>query len=134
MKSLPVDYYPPLARKALIFLNAAKMTSEIINRNEGSYEVSYYLLSHSVELSMKAVIEKHTGTDAPQGHDIEELAEMYKKICGTSEAEMKTIRKLKALNEGRGGLRYPNTPKGKFLPSTFKNGVLIVERLLKTFE
>jgi HEPN domain-containing protein len=133
MNHLRLDQYPPLARKALIFLNAAKSMYKITNRKVGSEEVSYYLLSHAVELSIKAVAYKKTGHFPLRTHDKEELAEQYQIECGFSQREIATIIKLKNLNDGPGGLRYDNQPIGQFLPSTFNEGVSIVERLLKTF-
>jgi len=134
MKNLPLEHYHSFARKAVIFLNAAKTTNEIKNRRVGSEEVAYYLLSHAVELSIKAVAFKETGQEPLRIHDKEELAEQYKKECNFSEIEIEIIKKLKNLNEGPGGLRYDNNPVGSFLPSTFNGGVLIVERLLEKFE
>ncbi len=134
MKNLPLEHYPPLARKAVIFLNAAKNAYEIPNRRVGSEEVSFYLLSHAVELSIKALAKEKTGKAPRHIHDKEELAVKYRDVCGFSEEEIKTIRKLKDLNDGPGGLRYDNTPRGQFLPSTFENGVKIVEKLLENFE
>lgn len=133
MKNLPLEHYPPLARKAVIFLRAAKTANEITNRRVGSEEVSYYLLSHAVELSIKAIAQKDTGR-FPMTHDKQELAEQFKDECGFSQNEIETIIKLKNLNQGPGGLRYDNNPQGHFLPSTFKSGVKIVERLLEKFE
>ncbi len=134
MKNLLPEQYPPLARKAVIFLNEAKILYETTNRRVGSEEVSFYLLSHAVELSIKSLVVKHTGRAAERTHDKEELAEKYREVCSFSEKEINTIRKLKELNDGPGGLRYDNTPRGQFLPSTFENGVKIVERLLEKFE
>lgn len=134
MKNLPLEHYPPLARKAVIFLNAAKNANEITNRRVGSEEVSFYLLSHAVELSIKALAIERTGEAPMRIHDKETLAIKYREVCGFSEEEIHTIRRLKDLNDGPGGLRYDNTPRGQFLPSTFNNGVKIVERLLQEFE
>lgn len=131
MKNPLPEYYPPLARKAVIFLNAAKSAYEVTNRRVGSEEVSFYLLSHAVELSIKALL-KYTEKSPKPTHDIEKLAKT--KICGFSEEEMTIIRKLKQLNDGPGGLRYDNTPRGQFLPSTFENGVKIVEKLIEKFK
>lgn len=131
MKNLSIDHYPPLARKAVIYLNAAKSTNEITNRKIGSEEVSYYLLSHAVELSIKAIAYKETGYLPIRIHDKEELAEQYQRECEFSHQEITTIVELKNLNDGPGGLRYDNQPIGQFLPSTFNNGVKIVERLLE---
>ena len=107
---------------------------EPTNKRVGSWEVSFYLLSHAVELAIKAVAFKETGQYAQRIHDKEELAQQYRIECGFTEPEIETIIKLKELNEGPGGLRYDNHPKGQFLPSTFKKGVKIVERLLEEFE
>ncbi len=134
MKNLPLEHYPPLARKAVIFLNGAKTLYEIPNRLMGSWEASYYLLSHALELSIKAVVLKETGKRPPFIHDKEILAGKYKAECGFSDEEVNTIIKLKQLNNGLGGLRYDNEPQGQFLPSTFQNGVKIVERLLEKFQ
>lgn len=134
MKNLLPDYYPPLARKAVIFLNSAKTVFKIINRSVGSEEASYYQLSQAVELSIKAIVKKETGKNPPRIHDKEELAKKYKDICGFSENELNTIIKLKQLNNGPGGLRYDNKPIGQFLPSIFNEGVKVVERLLEKFE
>jgi HEPN domain-containing protein len=134
MKNLPLEHYPPLARKAIIFLNSAKSAYEIPNRRVGSEEAYYYQLSQAVELSIKALVKKETGKAAPRTHDKQELAEQYQGICGFSGNEIDTIVKLKQLNNGPGGLRYDNEPIGEFIPSTFQNGVKIVERLLQKFE
>lgn len=134
MKKLPLNHYTPLARKAVIFLRAAITTDKITNRTNGFYEVSFYLLSHAIELSIKAVAQKETGNSPSRIHDKEDLAEQYKNECGFSNEEIKTIIKLKNLNNGPGGLRYDNNPRGQFLPSTFKSGIKIVERLLKKFD
>ena len=92
------------------------------------------MLSHSVELSIKAVAQQSSG-DAPLWiHDKQVLAEQYKAECSFSDEEIENIIKLKELNDGPGGLRYENSPRGQFLPSTFKLGVKIVERLLEKFE
>lgn len=134
MKNLPLDYYPSLARKAVIFLNSAKTAYEITNRKVGSEEASYYQLSQAVELCIKALVRSETGKSPPKIHDKQELAERYRDVCGFSDKEMGTIIKLKQLNNGPGGLRYDNQPIGQFLPSTFQDGVKIVERLLEKFE
>jgi HEPN domain-containing protein len=134
MKNLPLEHYPPLARKAIIFLNAANNANEITNQTDGSEEVSFYLLSHAVELSIKALVLKKTRQTPAYTHDKEELAEKYRDVCGFSEEEITIIRGLKKLNDGPGGLRYDNLPIGQFLPSTFENGVKIVESLLEKFE
>lgn len=134
MKDLPLNYYPPLARKAIIFLNSAKTTHRIINRKVGLEEASYYELSQAVELSIKALVKKESGKEPPRIHDKQELAKRYRDICGFSDKEISTIIKLKQLNNGPGGLRYDNQPIGQFLPSIFQDGVNIVERLLEKFE
>lgn len=136
MKNLPLDHYSqwPFARKAVIFLKAAKTSNEIINRDVGSWEVSYYLLSHAVELAIKAVAAKETGMSPERTHDKEELALRYMRECHFTDSELTIIRELKGLNNGSGGLRYDNEPQGEFLPSTFSGGIKIVERLLETFE
>jgi HEPN domain-containing protein len=133
MKNVPLEHYPPLARKAVIFLKAAINAYEITNRTVGSEEVSYYLLSHAVELSIKAVALKENGEPPLRIHDKQELAEQYRDVCGFSDEEMRTIIQLKKLNDGPGGLRYDNQPIGQFLPSIFKEGGKIVERLLDKF-
>src|SRR3989338_4148450 len=100
MKNLPLEYYAqfPFARKAIIFLKAAKTAYEIPNRTIGSHEVSFYLLSHSVELSIKAVAQQSAG-DAPlRIHDKEVLAEKYKDECNFSDEEIEAVIKLKELN------------------------------------
>ncbi len=132
MKNFPLDYYEqwPFIRKAVIFLSAAKTSNEIINRTVGSHEVSYYLLSHAVELAIKAVAQLKTGLPPPRIHDKEELSEIFKEECGFSDAELATIKELKELNNGSGGLRYDNEPQGEFLPFTFEAGIQIVERLI----
>lgn len=134
MKNLPLEYYPPLVQKAIIFLDSAKTTHEIKNRKIRSEEVTYYDLSQAVELSIKAVVQKQTREKAPRIHDKEKLAKQYRSICGFTDDEMDTIKKLKLLNNGPGGLRYDNKPIGQFVPSLFKKGVKIVERLIEKFE
>ncbi len=132
MKNFPLEYYEkwPFARKAVIFLAAAKTSNEVTNRTAGSHEVSYYLLSHAVELTIKAVAQFKTGIAPPFSHDKEELSEMFRDECGFSEEELATIKELKELNNGSGGLRYDNEVRGEFLPFTFNKGVAIVERLI----
>ncbi len=134
MKNLPLDYYPPLARKAIIFLNSAKSGFKITNRQVGSEEATYYQLSQAIEFSIKALVKKETGIAPPRIHEKQILTERYRDICGFSDSEMDTIVKLKQLNNGPRGLRYDNSPIGEFLPSTFNMGVKIVERLLEKFE
>ncbi|GEM_PF-6092545 len=134
MKNLPLEHYPPLARKALIFLNGAKTLNEISNRRVGSWEASYYLLSHALELAIKAIVLKETGKQPSFVHDKKVLAGKYRTECGFSDEEVNTIIELKLLNNGPGGLRYDNEPQSQFLPSTFKNGAKIVEGLLEKFE
>jgi HEPN domain-containing protein len=133
VKHLPLDYYRqwPFARKAVIFLSAAKTSNEPVNRSNDSWEVSYYLLSHAVELIIKAVAQYKTGAPPPHIHDKEELSEMFQDECGFTAEELKVIKELKKLNNGPGGLRYENEPQGEFLPFTFNDGVLIVERLIE---
>lgn len=132
MKNFPLEYYEqwPFARKTVIFLAAAKTSNETTNRNTGSHEVSYYLLSHSVELAIKAVAQFKTGNPPRYTHDKQELSETYKDECAFSDDELETIKELKELNNGSGGLRYENQPNGEFLPLTFNKGVAIVERLI----
>ena len=136
MKNLPLDHYSqwPFARKAAIFLDAAKTANEITDRTVGSEEVSYYLLSHSVELGIKAVANLKTGTMPPRIHDKQELAQMYQRECGFNQDDLDVIGKLKELNNGPGGLRYENEPVGEFLPSLFSEGVRISEKLLENFD
>lgn len=132
MKNFPPEYYEqwPFARKAIIFLSAAKTADEVTNRTSDSHEVSYYLLSHSVELIIKAVAQFKTGAPPPRIHDKQELSELFKNECKFTNEELGTIKKLKELNNGSGGLRYENEPVGDFLPLTFNQGVAIVERLI----
>jgi len=136
MKHYPLEHYPrwPFARKAVIFLRAAKTSNEITNRDAGSEEVAYYLLSHAVELSIKAVAQLKIGQPPVRGHDKEELAERYREECQFTPDEFETIKALKELNNGPGGLRYENQPQREFLPSTFSAGAKIVERLLENFD
>jgi HEPN domain-containing protein len=131
MKNFHLDYYVdyPFARKAIIFLNAAKTLYEPQNRSWDSWEVAYYLISHSIELSIKAVAVKETG-NAPFGHDKQELSEQYQKECNFSAEDLENIKQLKLLNNGKGGLRYDNEIQAEFLPSTFLSAVEIVERLI----
>jgi HEPN domain-containing protein len=133
MKQLPKDHYNqwPFVRKSLAFLEAAKLLDDPQNRSIDSWEVSYYSLSHSVELIIKGVAQLKTGQEPPREHDKQHLSEMFRKECGFSDDEMETIRQLKELNNGPGGLRYDNQAKGDFLPSTFAEGVQIVERLIE---
>lgn len=132
MKSLPLEHYEqwPFARKAIIFLGAAKTANEITNRTVGSHEVAYYLISHAVELSIKAVAQHKTGSPPPFIHDKQELSERFQAECEFGTKELATIKQLKELNSGSGGLRYENEPVGEFLPSTFNESVAIVERLI----
>ena len=136
MKNLPLEHYEqwPFARKAVIFLQAAKSSNEITNQTVGSWEVSYYLLSHCLELTIKAVAHYKTSQMPTRIHDNVELADKYQKECNFSKGELNTIHQLRELNNGPGGLRYDNEPLGQFLPSTFNDGVKIVERLLENFE
>ena len=131
MLNLPPEHYGQWThvRKAVAFLSAAKLVDEQENRTVDSWEVSYYLLSHAVELIIKGVAEMKTGERA-WGHDKEELSVKYRKVCTFSDEEMKIIKDLKELNNGQGGLRYENQINGEFLPSTFEGGVKIVERLI----
>jgi len=131
MKNFHLDYYVdhPFARKAIIFLNAAKTLYEPQNRFWDSWEVSYYLISHSIELSIKAVAFTKTGS-APFGHDKQELSEQFREECGFTDEELEIIKQLKLLNNGKGGLRYDNQIKSEFLPSYFNDAVMIVERLI----
>src|SRR2546430_14614113 len=98
MKHLPLNHYSPLARKAVIFLNGAKTLNLTPNMFEGSGEVSYYLLSHSLELAIKAVALKETGIQPSRIHDKELLAGKYKEECNFTNEEIDTIIKLKLLN------------------------------------
>lgn len=133
MKNLPLQHYEqwPFVRRAVIWLAQAKRSNEIPNRSPGSHEVAYYELSHSIELIIKGVAQHKTGDVPPSIHDKEELSELYKEQCGFSDEELETIKELKELNNGRGGLRYDNEPRAEFLPSTFDQGVKIVERLIE---
>ena len=97
-------------------------------------EVDYYLLSHSVELAIKAVAQLKSGLEPEWGHDKVELADRYQDECNFTDSERETITKLRDLNNGPGGLRYDNQPIGSFLPFTFENGTKIIERLLGEFE
>ena len=133
MKNLPLDFYPPLARKSVIFYHLAELANEPVNRRMGSWEASYYLLSHSVELAIKAVYELKTGKNPSYGHKLVPLAKRYKEQCRFSNEEIKILQELDRLNQGH-GLRYPNTPEAEFLPSTFSGGMKITERLLVNFE
>jgi HEPN domain-containing protein len=132
MLNLPPEHYAQWThvRKAVAFLAAAKVVDDVQNRTSDSWEVSYYLLSHAVELIIKGVAELKTGETA-WGHDKQQLSEEYRTQCGFSDEEMKTIKDLKELNNGQGGLRYENEVNGEFLPSVFAGGVRIVERLIE---
>lgn len=129
-----LDSYPPLARKAMIFLKSAVVLNKPNNRGVGLWESSYYLLSHALELSIKSYVLKSTENYSEKTHDIELLSQKYRTVCSFTDNEMDNIRKLRLLNSGSGGLRYNNTIFAEFLPSTFFNGVKIVERLLKKFK
>jgi len=133
VRNFPLEHYEkwPFARKTIIFLAAAKSTNEITNRVAGSHEVSYYLLSHAIEIAIKAVAQSKTGLPPPFTDDKEELSEMFKVECDFSEEELATIKELKELNNGAGGLRYDNEVRGEFLPFTFERGTAIVERLVE---
>lgn len=130
MLSLPPSHYDqwPLARRALAYLRGASTVSEARNRTIDFWLVSYYLLSHAIELSIKAVVAKVDG-DSPRGHNISRLARQYRQQCNFSNEELRVIDELSVLNNGPGGLRYDNPVVGEFLPFTFHNGVTIVERL-----
>lgn len=130
MLNLPPQHYDqwPLSRRALAYLKGAKTITEIHNRTIDFWLVSYYLLSHSVELTIKAVVGKVQNT-TPRGHNIKLLSKQYREICHFTDEEMRVIRELGDLNNGPGGLRYDNPVIGEFLPFTFRDGVLIVERL-----
>jgi HEPN domain-containing protein len=132
MLNLPPDHYGqwPHVRKAVAFLNAAKVVDAVENRTIDSWEVSYYLLSHAVELIIKGVAKLKTGDEA-WGHDKEELSTTYRKECGFTDSEMQVIKNLKELNNGPGGLRYENQINGEFYPAVFAEGVQIVERLIE---
>lgn len=64
MLNLPPQYYDqwPLARRALAYMRGAQTITEIQNRTADFWLVSYYLLSHSVELTIKAVVGKVQNT------------------------------------------------------------------------
>jgi HEPN domain-containing protein len=113
-----------------VFLTGAKTLYEPQNRIVGFWFPAYYNLSHALELAIKAVVQKVTGSSAPRVHDKEELAEQYRELCNFTDSEMQTIKELKNLNNGQGGLRYDNDPEGDFLPSTFTASVELVERLI----
>lgn len=134
MKKLFSEHHPPLARKAEIFLNTAKLVDKIDGGSNDFEEATYYLLSQAVELSIKALVKIETGQTPPRTHDKQELAERYREVCRFSDDEMDTITRLKQLNNGPGGLRYDNQPIGQFSPKIFKHGIKIVERLLEKFE
>jgi len=134
MKNLPLTVYPPLARKAKIFYDSAKLTNEIVNRTAGSYEVSYYLLSHAIELSIKACVEAFTNQKPSRGHRLLPLVEKYKKVLKLTNTDLAVAYDLDRLNTGRGGLRYPNKYKGDFYPHIFADGLETVEHLLERFE
>lgn len=127
---IPPSSYPPLASKALIFLKAAAILRKPKNRVTGLWEASYYLLSHSLELAIKAVVQEATGEQVERIHNIDVLADKYKEVCLLTEADMQTINQFSLLNSGPGGLRYDNLPLTNFLPSTFKKGEEIIEKLL----
>lgn len=132
MLNLPSQHYDryPYARRALSFLKGAQTTYEPTNRYIDFWVVSYYLLSHSVELSIKAVIKKKLELDT-RGHNIISLARRYTQECNFSQDELAVINQLANLNSGSGGLRYDNIVEGDFLPFTFRDGVKIIERLFE---
>ena len=134
MKNIPLNFYPPLARKAKLFLIEAEKGFDTKNRTVGSEEIIFYSISQALELAIKAVVYMKTGVKPIRIHDKELLANIYQKECNFSNDEKDTIIKLKLLNNGPGGLRYDNQPIGEFKPSTFKKASKIVERLLEMFE
>jgi len=132
MLNLPEEHYDkyPHAYRALLFLKGAQEAFEPTNRYIGFWIISFYLLSHSIELSIKAVIKLRLDEDVG-GHDIADLAERYNHVCNFSEDELRTIGEFNDLNNGPGGLRYDNDAQVNFFPFTFRDGVKIVERLFK---
>lgn len=116
-------------QKAKSFLSAAEIVHKASN-DEETTSVAFYLLSHSVELSIKSVAAKSGVMAPPREHDKEVLAERYSTLCCFTPAEIKTITKLKHLNNGAGGLRYANNVRGQFNLELFNEGTHIVTRLL----
>ena len=136
MKTMNTDEYNkwPYARRSLLFLQAAKSIYSDDSRAPGSDEVMFYLLSHAIELIIKAIALHKSGSVPPYIHDKQELSEMYREECSFTDKEMEVILRLKELNNGSGGLRYDNQPIGDFSPNIFSDGVLIVERLLNSIK
>lgn len=122
-----------LAIHAIAFLEASEKLYYIENRFSSWWIPAYYLLYHSLELSIKTSL-CVAGIEVNDGHSVDKIINLNKNILKFSEEEVDSIQQLENLNYGRGQLRYPNDPKGEFYPNIFSNCRMIIIKVLKQIE
>lgn len=117
---------------AKLYLDGAETLHEIKNRNPHYWIACFYLLSHSLELALKAYLT----LENVKGHKLKLLAKKFNKKSNSkiTDEEMLKISELVKLNKGQGGLRYDNKIQDNFFPSTFQTISSLIKRLLSLGE
>ncbi len=115
-------------RWSVVYLTGAETLYKIENRRIGSWIPAYYLLTHSLELILKAKILAKIANN----HDVQKLAKMFDSSeTKLTDDEKKQILELSKLNIGPGGLRYDNKTEGVFSPKIFVIISDLIKKLLK---
>lgn len=115
--------------KSVSFLAAAKIVHGSGSKDKLE-DVSFYLLSHAFELGVKAIAAATLPSEKIEyTHDKRDLATKYWEVCSFSHQDIEVASKLRDLNNGSGGLRYPNQVVGAFDPNLFDDGAALIEQL-----
>lgn len=130
MEGITIVTAQQLRERSLAFLRAAERLHEIVNRFVGGWFPTYYLLTHALELGMKARILEQT-CQLETGHNLMRLICGHPDLFDFDEADLTAIKQLMDLNSGPGGLRYPNDIQGDFLPSVFDSCTNITRQLIR---
>ena len=122
------------AEWSIVYLRAAEKLYEIKQGFSGFWIPAYHLLHRSMELALKSVLASHHRKilKGQKGHDLIELINSNADLFVFSAEEATAIVRLEKLNQGMGGLRYPDNEKeGQFLPSTFSESIKIICKLVQ---
>ena len=107
------------AAQALYLKDSARVMQEVV----------FYLLSHSLELAIKAAVFSKSDTMVIRGHRLLPLTQKYRELLELLDLDIALAYDLGNLNKGSGGLRYPNRYEGDFYPHLYDDAVDVIARL-----